>query len=84
MYCKQGGEKTMNNAFRVIFVDHDKKTFGISLLMCDDTNITNKIAELQEQGRNVNCQVSHENPEVIQHHFEEKGYQFDKYILVGM
>ena len=47
--------------FRVIYYDRDKCTCNVSGINCDDTAVTERTCQLQQQGRNVN--ISTTNPE---------------------
>jgi hypothetical protein len=47
--------------FRVIYYDRDKCTCNISGITCDDTAVTARTCQLQQQGRNVN--ISTTDPE---------------------
>ena len=67
-------------SYRVIYIDHDKKCFSISLPVIDDTKITDSTVSEQTAGRNVNiATVSSDrfNECDIISCYENQGYSLD-------
>lgn len=49
--------------FRVIYRDHDKKTFNVSGIVSDDLAVTDRTHELQNEGRCVNIETTNSVPD---------------------
>ncbi|WP_312199274.1 hypothetical protein [Anaerospora hongkongensis] len=40
-------------SFKIVYLDHDQKRFGISETMFSDTETINRTCEMQKKGQNV-------------------------------
>jgi len=67
----------MKKSFRVVFKDDDRRTFNFSEVITDDTRVTDRTCELQEQGRHVSITTGTESPSGIKNTFQGYGYTFD-------
>lgn len=63
--------------FKLVYLNHDNKTFGISAWMSDDTGDNERITDLQYKGHNITVFSTEEKDnQVIVREWTNKGYLY--------